>query len=118
MRRMVIYTLMTLSFEEWLLEKKRPVSVHADVDSWLNSVDSLKKDISILQDIIDKKKKKQKSLDKKPETEPEKETKPKTDDVKSDMPEPKKEPEDKRLDQPARQKDENEPMEDDPKSED
>jgi hypothetical protein len=62
---------MALSFSEWLLERKRPVSVNADVDAWLNSADNLKKDISVLKDLIDKKEKKKKDLDKKkPEVEP------------------------------------------------
>jgi hypothetical protein len=49
---------MALTFENWLQEKKRPVSLHPDIDAWLSSADNLKKDIATLRDIIEKKKKK------------------------------------------------------------
>ena len=86
---------MALSFSEWLLEKKHTVSVHPDIDAWLNSADNLKKDISVLKDLIDRKKKKQQELDKKPKSEPDDQPEDKDrpekpeDEQSSDQPEPK-----------------------------
>lgn len=66
-----------MSFFKWceLKEAKKSVAVvaHSDIDNWLKSVDSLAKDLKVLQDAKEKAKAKMDKIKPKAEKEPEKE---------------------------------------------